>query len=162
MVKMTDALTLGGNGKIDVVKWWVDASYAVHPNLRSHTGGMILIGQGFITSASKKQKINTTSSCEAELVGVHDMAPQVMWTQYFLQCQGFNVKTLKLYQYNKSEILMEENGIVSITKQTKHINVRYFFIKDKVESGEVIVKQLSSHNMMLDYFIKLLQVIKFR
>ena len=71
---VSDALTLGGNKRINVVKWWVDTSYAVHPDCKSQTGGTISLRQGCITSASKKHKINTTSSCEAELVGVHDMS----------------------------------------------------------------------------------------
>ena len=121
---MTDALTLGGNGTIYIVKWWVDASYVMHPNLKSQDGGTMSLGQGCIMSSSKKQKINTTSSCEAELVGVYYMMPQIIWTQYFLQCQVFNVKTLILYQDNKIEILMEENRMASSTKRTKNINVQ--------------------------------------
>ena len=73
---MTDALTLGGNGTIYVVKWWVDASYVMQTDFKSQTVGTMPPGQGYIMSASKKQKINTTSSCEAELVGVYDMMPQ--------------------------------------------------------------------------------------
>ena len=58
--------------KIDdvrVVKWYVDASFAVHPDFRSHTGGVMTMGKGAIQSTSKKQKLNTRSSTEAELVG---------------------------------------------------------------------------------------------
>ena len=157
----SDALTLGGD-TLDVVRWWVDASYAPHPDMKSHTGGTMSFGHGCITSASKKQKINTTSSCESEIVGVHDMAPQMMWTQYFLQCQGFDVKTSVLYQDNESAILMAKNGRASSSKRTKHINVRYFFIKDRVDSGEVTVEHCSTHDMLADYFTKPLQGVKFR
>jgi hypothetical protein len=156
-----DCLTLGAEG-INVVKWWVDASYAAHPDMKSHTGGTLSLGRGAITSASKKQKINTTSSCEAEVVGVHDMAPQILWTQYFLECQGFEVKTSTLYQDNMSAMLLEKNGMASSTKRTKHINVRYFFIKDKVESGEVTIEHCGTNDMLADYFTKPLQGKKFK
>ena len=56
MVTIVDAITLGGNGTIDVLKWWVDALYAVHPDLKSQTVGTMSLGQGCITSAPKKQK----------------------------------------------------------------------------------------------------------
>ena len=61
-----------------VVKWWVDTSYAVHPNMRSHTGSVMSIGEGCVQGSSSKQKINTISSTEAELVSVTDRMPNVL------------------------------------------------------------------------------------
>ena len=55
-----------------VLQTWVDASYATHPDMRSHTSGVISLGHGVITSKSSKQKVNTKSSIEAELVGASD------------------------------------------------------------------------------------------
>ena len=55
-----------------VLQTWVDASYAVHPNMRSHTGANISFGKGSPYSVSSKQKNNTRSSTEAEVVGVND------------------------------------------------------------------------------------------
>ena len=51
----------------NVVKWWVDASFAVHPDMKSHTGGTMTIGKGSVYSTSTRQKLNTKSSTEAEL-----------------------------------------------------------------------------------------------
>ena len=79
----------------------------------------------------------------------------------FLDNQGYEVRTSKLYQDNKSAILLEENGRDSSSKCTKHINVQYFFIKDEVEIGEVTVKHISTHGMVCDYFTKPLQGSKF-
>ena len=153
-------LTLGGDN-LSVVKWWVDASYACHNDMKGHTGATMSFGRGAVTSASKKQKINTTSTTESELVGVLGMSPQMMWTQYFLENQGYEVGTSMLYQDNKSAILLEQNGRKSSSKRTKHINVRYFFIKDKVESGEITVEYCSTHDMLGDYFTKPLKGKKF-
>jgi hypothetical protein len=55
--------------------WYVDALFAVHPNMRSHTGGGLTIGRGFPIVASWKQMLNTKSSAESELVGINDMMP---------------------------------------------------------------------------------------
>jgi hypothetical protein len=52
------ALTLEGDDA-RIVKWWVDASFAVHPNMKSHMGGTLSLGKGSIYSASTHQKLNT-------------------------------------------------------------------------------------------------------
>ena len=70
-----------------VNKWWVDESYAVHPDCKSHTGGLLILGKGAIACYSVKQKLCTRSSTEAELVGVDDMIGQVLWTSQFLHAQ---------------------------------------------------------------------------
>ena len=61
-----------------VLMWYVDASFAVHPNMRSHTGGGLTMGRGFPIVSSTKQKLNTRSSTESDLVGVDDMIPIVV------------------------------------------------------------------------------------
>ena len=63
--------------------WWVDTSFAVHEDIRSRTGMHMSLGKGTVYSASVKQKINTASSTEAELVGVADALPKIVWTRYF-------------------------------------------------------------------------------
>ena len=56
-----------GAENISVLQTWVDAAYAVHNDMRSHTGGIISLGHGVISSKSSKQKINTKSSTDTEL-----------------------------------------------------------------------------------------------
>ena len=65
------------------IKAYVDASFAVHPDMRSHTGVIITLGKGAIYSRSSKQKLNTKSSTESELVAKSDALPQVLWFQRF-------------------------------------------------------------------------------
>jgi len=67
----------------DEAKWWVDSSYAVHPDMKSHTGISITLRKGTMYTASFKQKLNTKSSTEAELVAVDDAMGQVLWTRHF-------------------------------------------------------------------------------
>jgi hypothetical protein len=84
--------------KLNIIKWWVDASYGVHHDMRSHTGGAMSMGTGVIYSTSKRQKLNTKSSTEAKLVGVDVVLPQALWTKYFMEAQGYGVtnpKTIK-------------------------------------------------------------------
>jgi hypothetical protein len=68
--------------------WYVDASFAVHPNMRDHRGGELTMGRGFPIVASWKQKLNTMSLTESELVGNDDMMPIMLWNCYFLLSQG--------------------------------------------------------------------------
>jgi hypothetical protein len=151
-----DYLTLSANS-LHNVRWWVDASYAVHPDMRSHTGGAMSLGRGVIYGTSKKQKLNTKSSTESEVVGTDDVMPQMLWTLYFLEAQGYKIDDNLLYQDNKSSILLETNGRGSSGKQTRHINVRYFFIADRVKSGEIRIEHCPTGIMIADYFTKPLQ-----
>jgi hypothetical protein len=72
-----------------VMKWWIDASFGVHSDMRSHTGGVLTLGKGAAYATSTKQKLTTKSSTEAELVGVNDVLFQVLWTRHFLDAQGY-------------------------------------------------------------------------
>ncbi len=59
---------------LHIIKWYVDSAHAVHADLKGHTGGIMTYGGGAAQSISRKQKLNTRSSCEAELVGADDAA----------------------------------------------------------------------------------------
>mmetsp|Transcript_16444 Transcript_16444/g.46750 ORF Transcript_16444/g.46750 Transcript_16444/m.46750 type:complete len:280 (+) Transcript_16444:460-1299(+) len=145
-----------------VMKWWIDASFAVHDDMRSHTGGTMSMGKGSAYSTSTKQKINTKSSTEGELVGVDDVMPMVVWTRYFLMAQGYEVQESKVFQDNQSAILLERNGKASSSKRTRHINVRYFFVTDRAQAGEVKIGYCPTDDMVGDFFTKPLQGGKFR
>ena len=132
-------LILSDNG-IGVLKLWIDAYYAVHPNMRVHTGRGIFIGGVFPIVISTKQKINTLSSTESEIVGVQDCIPGVCCTRYFMEDQVYQVMEKNVYQYNKSAIILENNGNSSSINCTNHINIRFFFITDSISKKELNVK----------------------
>ena len=101
-----------------IIKWWVDASYATHPDFSSHTGATMSLGKGAVWSVSKKQRLNTTSSTESELVATYDAMPYIIWMNYFLEAQGYGTNSTVVYQDNKSAILLEINGKASSSKRT--------------------------------------------
>ena len=140
-----------------IVKWWVDASFAVHPDMKSHTGGVMTLGKGAVYATSTRQKLNTKSSTEGELVGVNDVLPQVLWTRYFLEAQGYGATDSVVYQDNQSAILLEKNGRASSSKRTRHINIRYFFVTDRVAAKEVAVEYCPTGEMLADFYTKPLQ-----
>jgi len=154
-------LILSANGS-GLLKWWIDASFAVHPNMRGHSGGGLSLGRGFPIVGSTKQKLNTRSSTETEIVGVDDFMPAVCWSRYFMAAQGYAVKDNIVYQDNLSSILLEKNGRASSSKRTKHINVRYFFITDRARKGEVTLKWCPTGDMVADFATKPLQGALFK
>ena len=110
----------------NIVKWWVNGSYEIHPDARSQTGGTASLGKGSLISTSIKQRLKTRSSTETELVAYDDLMPHLCWTKYFLECQGYNINSTIIYQDNQSDILLENNRRASSCKRTKHLNIRYF------------------------------------
>jgi hypothetical protein len=140
-----------------LIKWWVDASFAVHPDMKSHTGGTMMMGKGAIHCTSTKHKMNAKSSTEGEIVAVNDVMPQILWTRYFLEAQGYDVSDSIVYQDNQSAILLEKNGKASSGRRTRHINIRYFFVHDRVEAGEVSIQYCPTGDMIADFFTKPLQ-----
>ena len=158
----TDMPLILGAGSSGVLNWFVDASFAVHPNMRGHTGGGLTLGRGFPIVSSTKQKLNTRSSTESELVGVDDMMPLILWTRYFLKAQGYKVSDNVIFQDNKSTMLLERNGKASSSRRTKHINVRYFFITDRISKGEVRIGWCPTKDMVADFLTKPLQGALFK
>ena len=145
-----------------VVKWFIDASFAVHPDFKSHSGSVMTLGTGAIQAASKKQQLNTRSSTESEVVGVDDMITQVLWTKLFLLDQGYEVEKNIIYQDNKSSILLETNGRRSAGKRSRAMNVRYYFVADQVAKGNVEVAYCPTGDMIADFMTKPLQGSLFR
>ena len=119
----------------------------------------MVLGKGAAISLSWKQKINMRSSTETELVGIDDAMPQVLWSLYFIQEQGYPMMHALIYQDNKSAILLETNRKFSSSKRMKHIRMKYFFIKDKVDQGEVKIEGKPSKDMWIDMLSKPLQGI---
>jgi hypothetical protein len=81
-----DVLTLKADGTC-VIKWHIESSFAVHNDFKSHTGGIRTMGEGAIQTISTKQKVNTRSSTEAELVSIDNIISKVMWTRLFLEAK---------------------------------------------------------------------------
>ena len=146
-----------GKDTSDSICWWIDASFAVHPNMRGHTGATMSMGKGSIFSGSWKQKLVMWSSTESEVVGVYNVLPQILWTKKFLEEQGVRIKETVLYQDNMSSMLLERNGRHSSTKRTKHMDIRYFYVGDHIQNKTLSLRHCPTEEMLADYFTKPLQ-----
>ena len=152
---------IGSNGVMDI-HTWIDASYAVHNDMRSQTGGCISMGRGTVHGRSSKQKLNTKSSTEAEVVGMSEYIPYTIWVRNFLEAQGYTISSNKVYQDNQSAIRMEVNGRNSCTGNSRHIDIRYFFVKDRVDKKEFVIQYCPTELMVADFFTKPIQGALFR
>jgi len=83
---------------------FVDAAHSVHPNMRGHTGGCITFGTGVVDSKSSKQKMNTRSSTETEVVGTSEYLPKNIFYELFMEAQGYKLTSNILAQDNQSQI----------------------------------------------------------
>ena len=130
-----------------------DAAYGVHADGKSHSGLCIALGDGPVFVRSAKQKIVSKSSTEAELISLTDGCSQIIWSRDFLIAQGYNVGAATVYQDNKSTMDMVAAG-KSTSDRTRHIHVRYFFVKDRVESGEIQIQHMPTDDMIADFLTK--------
>ena len=106
---------------LDQNHWFIDGEFAVHKDMRSHTGAYMTFGKGMLDGSSKTQKINTTSSTETEVVAVHENMPAILWTRYLLATQGYPLKPTKLHQDNTSAELLQTNRRASSSKRCSNI-----------------------------------------
>ena len=123
---------------------------------------MFSLGRGATSSYSRKLKLNTRSSTETELVTADMFMPEMLWSLHFIQAQGYNAECVGLYQDNISTQLLIKNGKMSSGKKTKHIKTKFFFIKDRVDDGEIKVVDCPTEEMWADIMTKLLQGTAFR
>jgi hypothetical protein len=148
-------LKLSADGGISIDAY-IDASFACHKDGKSHTGQFVTIGLGAVFCKSSKQKLVAKSSTEAELIGLSDGLPIVLWGNNFLKSQGYEVGPATIHQDNKSTITLAEKGR-STTNRTRHVSIRYFFVKDRIESGDVKIVYTGTDEMVADFFSKPLQ-----
>ena len=116
---------------------------------------------GAVHCRSSKQLIVTKSSTEAELVGLSDSTNQSIFIRAFLIAQGYNMEPVTIYQDNQSCMALVERGR-SGAEQTRHIQIRYFWVKQRVDTGEVRVEYLRSEDMYANVLTKPLQGSQFR
>jgi hypothetical protein len=153
--------TLGADD-LRKLRSWVDAAFAVHPDMKSHTGGVMSMGRGGFVCKSTKQKLNTKSSTAAELVGASDYLPNTIWVKMFMEAQGYVLKENMFEQDNESAIKLEKNGRMSAGQKSRHLNIRFFFIKERSEELGIKIRHCPTLVMLADFFTKPLQGHLFR
>ena len=79
------------------------------------------------------------------------MMPAILWTRLFLEAQGYGVTENIICQDNQAAILLEKNGKASSGKRTKHINMRFFFVMDRITKRNISVGWCPTGDMTGDF-----------
>jgi len=118
-------------------------------------------GKGAVMNSSNKMKCNTKSSTETKIIALGDKLPDVLWTRYFVECQGYDIDECTIFQNIMSALSLEKNGRVSSSKRTKHIKAKYFIIKDYYDAREIDLRYCPIDSMWGNVLTKPLQGQKF-
>ncbi|KAI3746849.1 hypothetical protein L6452_09291 [Arctium lappa] len=139
---------------------YTDADHAGCMLDRKSTSGHVqFLGDKLVSWASKKQLCVSTSTAEAEYVAAASCCSQVLWMRTQLRHYGFHFNKIPIYCDSKSAIAITVNP-VQHTK-TKHIDVRYHFIKDHVEKGTIELFFVKTDYQLADLFTKPLDEKRF-
>jgi hypothetical protein len=132
---------------------YTDASHMLHADAKGHGGILVTFGGTIIATKSFKMKLVTKSSTESELVAVEESIPYVLWMLLQMENLGLNIKKpVQIMQDNLSAIGIINNG--GSFNRSKHMIAKYGFVKQHVETGDVIFKHCSGDVMPADMLTK--------
>ncbi|GKE25734.1 retrovirus-related pol polyprotein from transposon TNT 1-94 [Tanacetum coccineum] len=132
---------------------FADADHAsCQDTRRSTSGSMQLLGDRLVSS--KRQKSTVISSTKAEYIALSSCCTQVLWMRSQLTDYGFGFNKIPMYCNNKSAIALCCNNVQH--SRSKHINIRYHFIKEQVENGVVELYFVRTEYQLADIFTKAL------
>ncbi|GJY11080.1 retrovirus-related pol polyprotein from transposon TNT 1-94 [Tanacetum coccineum] len=137
-----------------------DADYAgCKDTFKSTFGGAQFLGEKLVSWSSKKQDCTALSTAEAEYVSLSVCCAQVLWMRTQLTDYGFHFNKIPIYCDSKSAIAISCNPVQH--SRTKHIAVRYHFIKEHVEMGTIELYFVKTDYQLADLFTKALPVDRF-
>ncbi|GKB16092.1 zinc finger, CCHC-type containing protein [Tanacetum coccineum] len=139
---------------------YTDSDLANDVNDRKSTGGMVFYVNGnLITWASQKQRCVALSSCEAEFMAATMAACQGIWLRRLLsEITGQNIPPATLLVDNRSSLDLMKNPVFH--GRSKHIDIRFHFIRECVENGEITVAHVCGKEQKADILTKPLARVK--
>nr|GEU73171.1 retrovirus-related Pol polyprotein from transposon TNT 1-94 [Tanacetum cinerariifolium] len=137
-----------------------DADYVeCKDTFKSTSGGVQFLGEKLVSWSSKKQDCTALSTVETEYVSLSTCCAQVLWMRTQLIDYGFHFKKIPIYCDSKSAIAISCNPVQH--SRTKHIDVRYHFIKEHVEKGTIELYFVKKDYQLADIFTKALPADRF-
>ena len=103
-------LILSADAMNFAIHWYIDGSHQIHKDCPGQTGSLVIFGAGAVLSSLNKQKSNTKSSTETEIIALHDKLSDVIWMRYFVECQGYTIDECIIFQDNMSALSLEKSG----------------------------------------------------
>jgi hypothetical protein len=148
-----DLRTVGADDLLHMLTM-TDSAHAVHDDMRGHTGQIITMGTGVLDQKASKQKMNTRSSTDCELVGTSEGLPKNIYFEMFMEEQGYKLESNVLAKDNESEIKILKNGRDSCTSNMKHVAIKQFWSTDRIKNGNIEVVYCPTDEMIADYNTK--------
>ncbi|GJR66097.1 putative ribonuclease H-like domain-containing protein [Tanacetum coccineum] len=137
-----------------------DSDYAgASLDRKSTTGGCQFLGKRLISWQCKKQTIVANSTTEAEYVAAANCCGQVLWIQNQMLDYGYNLMNTNIYIDNESTICIVKNPVSH--SKTKHIEIRYHFIRDSYEKKLIQVIKIHTDKNVADLLTKAFDVSRF-
>ncbi|GKD83310.1 hypothetical protein Tco_1350149 [Tanacetum coccineum] len=139
---------------------YADADHAgSNDDCKSTFGGIQFLGDKLVSWSSKKQDCTAMSSAEAEYVSLPACCAQVIWMRTQLLDYGFHYHKILIYCDKKSAIALSCNPVQH--SRTKHIKIRYHFIKEHVGKGTIELYFVRTEYHLSDLFTKALPKERF-
>ncbi|XP_074351766.1 secreted RxLR effector protein 161-like [Apium graveolens] len=127
---------------------------------KSTTGVAFYLNDSLVTWISQKQRWVALSSCEAEFMAVTAASCQAIWLRNVLnQITDGGTDPVVLYVDNKSAIDLAKNPVFH--GHSKHIHIRFHFIRECVERGDIIIKYVGTEQQKADVLTKAMCAVKF-
>ena len=137
--------------KLDI---YADAGHLTHHDMKGHTGVLLTFNDNFIIALSKKQSIFSESTCESELYAAHSGGLLSKWIINMCQELSINIDLpITFHQDNQSTIKLSTKGYGDFMR-TKHIQKRFFSIKDLEDRGLIKQKYCKTYDMKADLYTK--------
>jgi hypothetical protein len=136
------------------IEGYVDAAYGNNSLDKSTTGFCFLLNGSIVSWTSKCQPVTALSVAEAEYIAATEAAKEAIWWRLFLSELGFHQDTTILHEDNQSCIRLAKNP--QSHNRTKHIQVRFHFIREKVASKEIAMQYIPTKHQLGDLFTKAL------
>lgn len=122
-----------------------DVDYAGNPDTRHLTGGFfIYLGSNLVSWSSKKQKTISRSSAEAEYMQLTYNVAKLSWLRYLFKDLHLHLVHPQIWCDNISSIALASNPVFHA--QTKHLEVDYHYVTEKVVRGELLVNYICSQD----------------
>ncbi|GKB31108.1 retrovirus-related pol polyprotein from transposon TNT 1-94 [Tanacetum coccineum] len=148
-------------GKHVDVDGFVDADYAKDPDKgRSITGYVFMVHGCVVSWKATLQHVVALSTTEAEYMALTEAVKESIWLKGLLIELGVNLRSVVVNCDNQSAIHLSRNAMFH--ERTKHINVRYHFIREIVESKEIEVAKIGTKDNAADAFTKVVPGPKFK
>ena len=153
-------LRLGGTEPVKLAGF-TDSDWANCLDTRRSVGGYgFTLGSGLISWSARKQKTVATSSCEAEYTAAFEASKEAIWLRALLTTIDFTPpsSTVILCDNNAAINLSEDP---SLHQRVKHIDIKYHFLRERVQSNEISLAYINTNDNLADIFTKALEHRRF-